>query len=228
MGITMREIVYDIGGGIPGDKEFKAVQTGGPSGGCIPASLLDLPVDYEKLAEIGSIMGSGGLIVMDEGTCMVDLARFFTDFCQKESCGKCAPCRIGTRRMFEILTRICEGSGEPGDVDRLERLGKMIRTASLCGLGQTAPNPVLSTIRYFRDEYEAHIDDRRCPAGVCKALIGYRIDPEKCVGCGACPKVCPVDAIAGEKKQPHKIDPAVCIRCGRCLDACKFDAIKVE
>ena len=228
MGATLRRIIFDIGGGIPDGREFKAVQMGGPSGGCVPAEFLDLPIDYDSLQEIGAIMGSGGLIVMDETTCMVDLARFFIDFCQKESCGKCAPCRIGTRRMFEILTRICEGGGQADDIDRLERLGKMIRTASLCGLGQTAPNPVLSTIRYFRDEYEAHITEGRCPAGVCKSLIRYRIDPEKCVGCGACLKVCPPAAIAGEKKQPHEIDHAVCIRCGRCLEACKFDAIKVE
>jgi len=228
MGATLRQIVFDIGGGIPDGRRFKAAQMGGPSGGCVPAEYLDLPIDYDSVQQVGAIMGSGGLIVMDEDTCVVDVARFFTDFCQKESCGKCAPCRIGTKRMYEILTRITAGEGRRGDVERLERLGKMIKRASLCGLGQTAPNPVLSTIRHFRDEYEAHVAEKRCPAGVCKDLIRYSIIAENCVGCGACLRPCPVEAITGEKKEPHVIDHSICIKCGVCVTKCKFDAVAVE
>jgi NADH:ubiquinone oxidoreductase subunit F (NADH-binding) len=228
MGATLRQIVFDIGGGVPNDREFKAVQMGGPSGGCVPSDYLDLPIDYDCVKDIGAIMGSGGLIVMDDSTCMVDIARFFTDFVQSESCGKCVPCRIGTKRMLEILTRICAGEGAPGDVEKLDRLGRMILAASLCGLGQTAPNPVLSTIRYYRDEYDAHVLEKRCPAGACQALIGYRILAEQCTGCGLCLKTCPVDAISGEKKQLHAIDPAICIKCGACREKCRFDAIVVE
>lgn len=225
MGITLREIIFEIGGGIPNNKQFKAVQIGGPSGGCIPKDLLDLPVDYDSLLEAGAMMGSGGLVVMDETTCMVDLARFFLNFTQKESCGKCTPCREGTKRMLEILTRICDGKGTPEDIPNLERLGRVIKSTALCGLGQTAPNPVLSTLRYFRHEYEAHIQEKTCPAGVCSALLTYSIDPEKCTGCGRCARNCPVEAITGEKKEPHRIDPAKCIKCGTCIDKCKFNAI---
>ncbi|HEC34405.1 MAG TPA: NADH-quinone oxidoreductase subunit NuoF [Chloroflexi bacterium] len=228
MGITLREIIYDIGGGIPDGKEFKAVQTGGPSGGCIPASLLDLPVDYDSLAEAGSIMGSGGMIVMDERTCMVDIARYFLDFLKEESCGKCTPCREGIRRMLEILTRITEGQGEMADLETLEALAKTVQSASLCGLGKTAPNPVLSTLRYFHDEYVAHIKDKTCPAGVCKALIEYYIIEDLCTGCGLCRRKCPQEAISGEKKEPHVIDPELCIKCGVCFDVCKFDAVGVR
>jgi len=228
MGITLREIIYDIGGGIPDGKEFKAVQTGGPSGGCIPASLLDLPVDYDSLAEAGSIMGSGGMIVMDERTCMVDIARYFLDFLKEESCGKCTPCREGIRRMLEILTRITEGQGEMADLETLETLAKTVQSASLCGLGKTAPNPVLSTLRYFHDEYVAHIVDHKCPAGVCKALIEYYIIADKCTGCGLCRRKCPQEAISGEKKELHVIDPGLCIKCGVCHDVCKFDAVGVR
>jgi len=227
MGMTIREIAYDIGGGIPGNGELKAVQTGGPSGGCIPESLIDIPVDFDKLTEVGSMMGSGGMIVMDDKTCMVDIARYFMNFLKDESCGKCTTCREGTRRMYEILDKITQGQGKVGDIELLEELSWVVSEASLCALGQTAPNPVLSTIRYFRDEYEAHIKDKRCPAGVCKALISYSIDEEKCTACGKCKKVCPSDAIAGEKKVPHKIDPEKCIRCGACITECKFDAIEV-
>jgi NADH:ubiquinone oxidoreductase subunit F (NADH-binding)/(2Fe-2S) ferredoxin/Pyruvate/2-oxoacid:ferredoxin oxidoreductase delta subunit len=226
MGMTLREIVYDIGGGIPGDRKIKAVQTGGPSGGCIPESLLDLPVDFDKLAEVGSMMGSGGMIVMDEKTCMVDIAKYFLNFLKDESCGKCTTCRDGIRRMYEILDAITGGEGKEGDIELLEELSWVVSEASLCALGQTAPNPVLSTIRYFRDEYEAHIKDKKCPAGVCKALITYVIDEEKCTGCGMCMKACPSEAITGEKKKPHKIDPEKCIRCGACMAACKFDSIE--
>jgi len=228
MGTTLRQIVFDIGGGIPNGREFKAAQMGGPSGGCVPAQFLDRPIDYDSVQEIGAIMGSGGLIVMDDATCAVDIARFFTDFVQAESCGKCVPCRVGTKRMLEILTRITEGRGELEDIDRLVELGEMIREASLCGLGQTAPNPVLSTIRYFRDEYEAHIQRKKCPAGVCKALVRFAIDPETCKGCGLCKRDCPTDAISGEKKEPHTIDVAACVQCGVCYDTCPFDAIRPE
>jgi len=225
MGITLREIVFDIGGGIVGDKKFKAVQTGGPSGGCIPASLLDLPIDYEKLAEVGSMMGSGGLVVMDEDTCMVDVARYFIEFLKDESCGKCTACREGVEVMCNILTNICEGNGGEGDIELLEELSTAVKDASLCGLGATAPNPVLSTIRYFRDEYEAHIRDKSCPAAVCKALFQYAIDEEKCTACGLCKKECPYDAIQGEKKVAHRIIQDRCTRCGACFDACRVDAV---
>jgi len=228
MGMTIREIVYDIGGGIAGNGTFKAVQTGGPSGGAIPASLIDMPVDYDKLAEVGSMMGSGGMIVMDNKTCMVDIARYFMNFLKDESCGKCTTCREGTRRMYEVLDAIIQGEGKEGDIELLEELSWVVAEGSLCALGQTAPNPVLSTIQYFRDEYEVHIKEKRCPAGVCKALITYSIDEENCTGCGACKKVCPVEAIAGEKKELHTIDPDKCIRCGACIAACNFDAVKVE
>jgi NADH-quinone oxidoreductase subunit F len=228
MGITLREIVYDIGGGIPGGKKFKAVQTGGPSGGCIPESLLDLPVDFDRLTEVGSMMGSGGMIVMDENTCMVDVAKYFINFLRDESCGKCTSCREGTQRMYEILNGITEGRGKKGDVELLEELGWVVAEASLCALGGTAPNPVLSTIQYFKDEYEAHIGEKRCPAAVCKALIQYTIEPELCTACGRCRKACPSSAISGAKKVPHKIDLEKCIKCGMCIEACKFDAVKVQ
>ena len=225
MGTTLREVVEVIGGGVPNGKKFKAAQTGGPSGGCIPASLIDTPIDYDNLIAIGSMMGSGGLIIMDEDTCMVDLAKFFLEFTVDESCGKCAPCRIGTRRLLEILEKIVDGKGELEDIDRLEELAAYIKSASLCGLGQTAPNPVLSTLRYFRDEYIAHVTEKRCPAGVCKHLLSYSIDPEKCRGCTACARVCPAGAISGSVKQPHTIDTAKCLKCGACIEKCKFGAI---
>ena len=225
MGTTLREIIYDIGGGIPHDKAFKAVQTGGPSGGCLPASMLDTPVDYDNLIAAGSMMGSGGMIVMDEDNCMVDIARFFLDFTVDESCGKCTPCRIGTRRMLEILDRIVSGKGEDGDIEKLEALASSIKATALCGLGQTAPNPVLSTIKQFRSEYEAHIYEKRCPAGVCQKLLQYVIDPAKCKGCTMCARVCPAGAISGSVKQPHSIDPAKCLKCGVCMEKCKFGAI---
>ena len=225
MGTTLREVVEVIGGGVPNGKKFKAAQTGGPSGGCIPASLIDTPIDYDNLIAIGSMMGAGGLIIMDEDTCMVDLAKFFLEFTVDESCGKCAPCRIGTRRLLEILEKIVDGKGELEDIDRLEELAAYIKSASLCGLGQTAPNPVLSTLRYFRDEYIAHVTEKRCPAGVCKHLLSYSIDPEKCRGCTACARVCPAGAISGSVKQPHTIDTAKCLKCGACIEKCKFGAI---
>ena len=225
MGTTLREVVEELGGGIPNGKKFKAAQTGGPSGGCIPASLIDTPIDYDNLIAIGSMMGSGGLIVMDEDTCMVDLAKFFLEFTVDESCGKCAPCRIGTVRMLELLNKITEGKGEMEDLDKLEELAKYIKSASLCGLGQTAPNPVLSTLRYFRDEYEAHIKEKRCPAGVCKKLLSFSIDPEKCKGCTMCARVCPAGAISGTVRSPHTIDTAKCLKCGACIEKCKFGAI---
>jgi len=225
MGIPLREIIYDIGGGIEHNKAFKAVQTGGPSGGCVPASLLDIKVDFESLASVGSIVGSGGMVVLDESDCMVNIAKFFLQFTQSESCGKCVPCRIGTKRLLEILERITSGQGREGDIQLLEDLASDVKATSLCGLGQTAPNPILSTIRYFRDEYEAHIMKKKCPAGVCKDLLSYLVLTEFCKGCGACKRVCPAGAISGEKKQPHKIDPDVCVKCGACFEACKFKAI---
>jgi NADH-quinone oxidoreductase subunit F len=242
MGISLREVVYDIGGGIPDDKQLKAVQTGGPSGGCIPAAMIDLPVDYEKLAEIGSIMGSGGLVVLDEDTCIVDLARYFVEFTQSESCGKCAPCRLGTKQMLTVLERICAGEGQAEDIDLLVEIGTAVKKGALCGLGQTAPNPVLTTIRYFRDEYEAHIRDKHCPAGVCTSLLNYAIDTGKCVCCGRCAKECPANCISGKagkapakatdedrKKgkagEPFSIDQDACIKCGTCLESCRFDAV---
>jgi NADH-quinone oxidoreductase subunit F len=228
MGTRMREIVFDIGGGILNDRKFKAIQTGGPSGGCIPEAYLDMPVDYDELTKVGSMMGSGGMIVMDEGTCMVDLARYFTNFLAGESCGKCVPCREGLQQMRDILVDITEGRGQEGDIELLESLGASIKDGALCALGSSAPNPVLSTIRYFRDEYEAHIKEKRCPAGVCKALITYSVDPDKCTGCTLCAKVCPVGAATGEKKKAHKIDPAKCTRCGACKESCQFDAIIVR
>ena len=232
MGTTLRHIIEEIGGGIPGGKKFKAAQTGGPSGGCIPAHLIDTPIDYDNLLEIGSMMGSGGLIVMDEDNCMVDIARFFLDFTVDESCGKCTPCRVGTKRLLEILDKIIAGKGELEDLDRLEELSNYIKSASLCGLGQTAPNPVLSTLRYFREEYIAHIVDKKCPAGVCKSLLSFSIDPDKCIGCGMCAKNCPASAITrtdyvapGHKLASFTIDTSKCVKCGACLPTCKFKAI---
>ena len=225
MGTTLRTIVEEIGGGIPNGKKFKAAQTGGPSGGCIPAEHLDVPIDYDNLIAIGSMMGSGGMIIMDEDNCMVDIAKFFLEFTVDESCGKCAPCRIGTRRMMEILEKITQGKGTLEDLDRLETLCRHIKENALCGLGQTAPNPVLSTLRYFRDEYVAHIVEKRCPAGVCKDLLTFSVDPGKCRGCTLCAKQCPAGAISGSVKLPHVIDQSKCVKCGTCLDACKFGAI---
>ena len=225
MGTTLREVVEEIGGGVPNGKKFKAAQTGGPSGGCIPASLIDTPIDYDNLIAIGSMMGSGGLIVMDEDNCMVDIAKFFLEFTVDESCGKCTPCRVGTVRLLELLEKITNGQGELEDIDRLEELCNYIKSGSLCGLGQTAPNPVLSTLRYFRDEYIAHVVDKKCPAHVCKNLMMYKIDADKCKGCTACARKCPVNAIAGTVKNPHVIDPKKCIKCGACIATCKFDAI---
>ncbi len=235
MGTTLREIVYDIGGGIPGGKAFKAAQTGGPSGGCIPADLIDTEIDYDNLTAIGCMMGSGGLIVMDEDTCMVDIAKFFLEFTVDESCGKCTPCRVGTKRLLEILDKITEGKGTLEDIDRLEELCEYIKANSLCGLGQTAPNPVLSTLRFFRDEYIAHVVDKKCPAGVCKSMLQFVVDPDKCIGCGKCLKNCPVDAISktdyiapGHKLPSVAIDPLKCAKCGVCIDNCKFKAITKE
>ncbi|MBR4189494.1 MAG: NADH-quinone oxidoreductase subunit NuoF [Kiritimatiellae bacterium] len=225
MGITLREIIYDIGGGIRGGKKFKAVQTGGPSGGVITADYLDVPIDYEHLQALGSIMGSGGMIVMDEDDCMVDVARFYQEFCVDESCGKCAPCRIGTRTLLTLLEKIAYGKGELDDIKKIEHVGRAMQKAALCGLGQTAPNPVLSTLRYFRDEYLEHINDKKCRAGKCKNLVAYAIDPAKCKGCTACARKCPAGAITGEVKKPHAIDPAKCIKCGVCMSTCKFGAV---
>ncbi len=227
MGTTLREIIEEIGGGIPNGKKFKAAQTGGPSGGCIPAHLIDTPIDYDSLMSIGSMMGSGGLIVMDEDNCMVDIAKFFLEFTVDESCGKCSPCRIGTKRLYEILEKITSGKGTLEDIDNLESLCVSIKESALCGLGQTAPNPVLSTLRYFRDEYVAHVVDKKCPAGVCKALLSYSIVADKCKGCSACSRKCPVGAISGEIKKPFVIDQSKCIKCGACIETCKFDAIVV-
>ena len=227
MGQTLRHVIFDIGGGIRDGKQFKAVQLGGPSGGCIPAQLLDTQIDYKALTATGAIMGSGGMVVMDESTCMVGMARFFLEFTTRESCGKCVHCRLGTRRMLDVLIRITEGEGQPGDIELLEELCAAVKDGALCGLGQTAPNPVQTTIRYFRDEYEAHINDKKCPAKECAALLRYSIDPDKCKGCTACARKCPAGAIAGQLKQPHVIDPAKCIRCGQCLATCKFGAISV-
>ena len=225
MGTTLRDIIFDIGGGIPNGKSFKAAQTGGPSGGCLPAEHLDTPIDYDTLTKLGSMMGSGGLIVMDENTCMVDLAKFFLEFTVDESCGKCNPCRIGTKRMLEILTRITEGKGTPEDIDKLEILARNIKAASLCGLGQSAPNPVLSTLRYFRDEYMAHVIEKKCPAGVCKSMLKFKIDTEVCKKCGICKKNCPVSAISGDKEHPFVIDQDKCIKCGVCIEKCPFKSI---
>jgi len=228
MGMSIRDVIFKLGGGIQDDKEYKAVQMGGPSGGCIPAHLADTIVDYDSVNATGAIMGSGGMVVMDETTCMIDVAKFFLDFTQKESCGKCTFCRIGTKRMLEILTRITEGKGEEGDIERLEELSYQIKDNSLCGLGQTAPNPVLTTIKYFRDEYETHIRDKKCPAHVCTNLLTYTVDEENCTGCTVCAKNCPVDAISGERKEIHHIDQDVCIKCGVCYTKCKFEAIKLS
>ncbi len=225
MGTTLRTIVEEIGGGIPNGKKFKAAQTGGPSGGCIPASLIDTPIDYDNLIAIGSMMGSGGLIVMDEDTCMVDIAKFFLEFTVDESCGKCTPCRVGTKRLLELLNKITDGNGTMEDLEKIDELAQFIKSNSLCGLGQTAPNPVLSTLRYFRDEYVEHIVNKRCPAGVCKALLNYKIDPVKCKGCTLCARSCPAGAISGTVRQPHTIDVSKCVKCGACMEKCKFGAI---
>lgn len=226
MGITLKEIIYEIGGGILNGGKFKAAQTGGPSGGCIPAELIDIKIDYDNLLSIGSMMGSGGLIVMDESSCMVDICKFYMEFCADESCGKCVPCRIGNKRLLEMLTRITDGNGKPGDVEKLTELAYHIKTTSLCGLGQTAPNPILSTIKYFRNEYDAHINDKKCPAGVCQKLLQYFIVSDQCKKCSLCARNCPVKAISGEVgKTPFVIDQAKCIKCGACLSACKFKAI---
>jgi NADH:ubiquinone oxidoreductase subunit F (NADH-binding) len=227
MGTTLRTIIHDIGGGIPKKKKFKAVQTGGPSGGCIPEQFLDLGVDFDELTKVGSMMGSGGMIVMDQDTCMVDIARYFLDFLNEESCGQCNPCREGIKRMLEILTDICAGQGRQGDIEILEELGTVVKRFSLCGLGTSAPNPVLTTILYFRDEYQAHIEGKKCPAGVCKPLFHYEIDAEACTGCTLCAKRCPQEAITGQKKEPHELDQASCIKCGICYDVCKFQAIAI-
>ena len=228
MGMTLREVIFDIGGGIKKDKAFKAVQLGGPSGGCVPAELLDTPVTYENINATGAIMGSGGMVVMDETTCMVDIAKFFLDFTCKESCGKCTYCRVGTKRMLEILEKISKGEGKLEDLDELEQLGKSIKDGSLCGLGQTAPNPVLTGLKYFREEYEAHIVDKKCPAKKCTDLLTYTIDPDKCTGCTLCARNCPTEAISGKVKEVHKIDQDLCIKCGNCYDVCNFDAVKVD
>lgn len=225
MGTTLREIVYDIGGGIPNSREFKAAQTGGPSGGCIPKEYLDIPIDYESLSSIGSMMGSGGLIVMDDTKCMVNLAKFYLGFTVDESCGKCTPCRIGTKRMYEILEKITNGDGEEEDIKKLQDLSENIKNASVCGLGQTAPNPVISSMKYFMDEYIDHVIHKKCKTGECKALADITIDKEKCKGCGMCKRNCPVNAISGDIKMPHQIDKEKCIKCGTCISVCPFHAI---
>ena len=228
MGNKLHHMIYEIGGGIPKGKEFKAVQTGGPSGGCIPKEFLDTPIDFESLNKLGSIMGSGGMVVMDEDTCMVDIARYFLEFLQDESCGKCLTCREGIERMLEIVTDITEGKGKDKDIETLTQLGELVKNVSMCGLGQTAPNPLLSTIKYFKDEYQAHIIDKKCPAGVCRALISFSIIEDNCTGCGACKKACPQEAISGKKKELHVIYQNKCIKCGICFETCKFDAILKE
>jgi NADH:ubiquinone oxidoreductase subunit F (NADH-binding)/Pyruvate/2-oxoacid:ferredoxin oxidoreductase delta subunit len=228
MGTSLRTIIFDIGGGILKKKKFKAVQTGGPSGGCIPEKYLDLGIDFDELTKVGSMMGSGGMIVMDQDTCMVDISRYFVEFLKDESCGQCNPCREGLKQMLVVLNRICEGNGREGDIEVLEELGAMMQKFSLCGLGTSAPNPVLSTIRYFRDEYVAHIRDKKCPAGVCKPLFHYEIDPELCTGCTLCAQKCPEEAITGEKKEPHLLDQDKCIKCGICYDVCKFNAVAIR
>jgi len=225
MGTSLRKMIYDVGGGIPRRRKFKAVQLGGPSGGCIPESHLDTPVDYEEIVKVGAIMGSGGVIVMDEATCMVDMARFFMDFIQDESCGKCTPCREGTRRQLEILEKICDGKGEAGDIELLQELSAVIKESALCGLGQTGPNPVLSTLKYFRDEFETHIYDKVCPAKRCAALLKFEVEPETCTKCGLCFRACPVDAIEWKKKEVARIDKEKCIKCLTCYDKCRFGAI---
>jgi len=225
MGTTLRTMIYDIGGGVPGKKKFKAVQLGGPSGGCVPEEHLDIPIDYEEIAKVGAIMGSGGAIVMDENTCMVDMARFFMDFVQDESCGKCTPCREGTRRLLELLEKICEGRGRPKDIETMEEISETIIAASLCALGGTGPNPVLSTLRYFKYEYEAHVYEKRCPAKRCVELLKFEVEPETCTKCGLCFRSCPVEAITWKKKEVAYIDKEKCIKCMTCFDKCKFDAI---
>jgi NADH:ubiquinone oxidoreductase subunit F (NADH-binding) len=228
MGITLREIIFQIGGGIRNGKKFKAVQTGGPSGGCLTEKHLDMPIDFDNLIAAGSMMGSGGMIVMDEDNCMVSVAKFFLDFTVDESCGKCAPCRIGNKRLHELLSRICDGKGIPEDLDRLRNMSQVIKDTALCGLGQSSPNPVLSTLDNFMNEYEAHVKDKKCPAGECKNLMEYVINPENCVGCTACARVCPVNAISGQRKEVHHIDQTICIKCGACKEKCKFDAIFIR
>jgi NADH-quinone oxidoreductase subunit F len=228
MGTTLRTLIYDIGGGIIDDRPFKAIQTGGPSGGCIPESLLDLPVDFDTLTEYGAMMGSGGMIVMDDRSCMVEVARYYVDFLCEESCGKCTPCREGLRQMRAILTDICEGRGREGDIELLERIGRTMQDASLCALGRTAPNPVMTTIKFFRGEYEAHINEQTCPAGVCAKLTQFAIDPQACTGCTMCSRACPAGAISGGRKETHVIDPNLCIACGSCREACRFNAVLTE